>query len=208
LLAAKNEPLPITRPLKSFPIDIDGWKGRPAPPMEPRILAALGVDDYLDRIYISQDRTIIGLYIGYYQSQRQGDTVHSPLNCLPGAGWNPTKRKRITIPVKKGLDLDNNGDSEQHLRNITVNSLVIRKGYESQVVIYWYQSQGRVVASEYWGKIFTVVNAIRTNRTDTALVRVVTPVRNSGTPAENSAEKHAIMFVKSLCPLLENFLPG
>ena len=70
-------------------MQIGEWKGVQDPPLEPRVLEVLGVNDYLTRAYYRPDRAGVGLYIGYWESQRQGDTIHSPLNCMPGAGWTP-----------------------------------------------------------------------------------------------------------------------
>ena len=203
-MASKTEPVPIRRTLEDLPMTLGAWQGQPAAPMDPRILAVLGVDDYIERYYSTPDRSTVGLYIGYYQSQRQGDTIHSPLNCLPGGGWNPVKKDRISIPVD--VPGRSPGDAETS-RNITVNSIVIQRGMDSQLVVYWYQSQGRVVASEYWGKIYTVLDAIRTNRTDAAMVRVIAPIGVLNADADRRSAAQVIDFVKQLFPLLSHYLP-
>jgi EpsI family protein len=87
--------------------------------------------------------------------------------------------------------------------SIEVNRYVIQKGLEKQVVLYWYQSHGRVIASEYWAKIYLVMDAIRMNRADGALVRVISPVLNS----EKTAERHAVNFIRDLFSLLNRHLP-
>ena len=140
----------------------------------------------------------MGLYVGYYGSQRQGDTVHSPLNCLPGAGWVPTAVGRRTLSVS------DNG----HARTIEVNRVVIQKGLDRQLVLYWYQGHGRVVASEYWGKVYLVADAIRMNRTDGALVRVMVPLRDDGRDAEAASEQAAEDFTRDVFPLLGRHLPS
>jgi len=203
-MASKTEPVPIRRTLEDLPMTLGEWQGQAAAPMNPQVLAILGVDDYVERYYFLPDGSMVGLYIGYYQSQRQGDTIHSPLNCLPGAGWNPVKKERVVIPVEAPGRLPGEPVSS---RDITVNSIVIQKGTESQLVVYWYQSQGRVVASEYWGKIYTVLDAIRTNRTDAAMVRVMAPIGAGNSGAERNAAAHTIDFVKLLFPLLGYYLP-
>ncbi len=195
--ASRPEVTPIREPLSGMPMELGAWQGRPAPEMNQRVLAVLGVDDYLERVYYGPERAVAGLYIGYYQSQREGDTIHSPLNCLPGSGWNPVRRGHISIPV-----------TAENASVIEINRIVILKGVEEQVVLYWYQSHGRVVASEYWGKIYTVLDALRTNRTDAALVRVITPVASLDAKAEEVAERQAVDFVKALFPLLGRFLPS
>ena len=88
-----------------------------------------------------------------------------------------------------------------------MNRIVIQKAIDKQVVLYWYQSHGRVVASEYWGKIYTVLDALRTNRTDAALVRTVSPVADLDPASEQSSERESIEFVQALFPLLGTYLP-
>lgn len=176
------------------------WQGRQEPPFPKDILAVLGVDDYLTRAYFTDGgRQGAGLYIGYYQSQRQGDTMHSPLNCLPGAGWEPLSKGNIQIAVPVA--------SASAARDITINRYVIQKGLDRQLVLYWYQAHGRVIASEYWGKFFLIKDAVRLNRTDGSLVRVIVPIAggDAGTPA---AEETAVRFVKTLFPVLSGYLPS
>jgi len=193
--ASKSEPTPPRQPFSTFPMQVGEWRGENAPRFDQQILDVLGVDEYVNRSYVSGDGRV-GLYIGYYQTQRQGDTIHSPLNCLPGAGWEPTRRERVTLSVA-----DAGG-----ARQITVNQIVIEKGLDRQVVLYWYQSHGRVVASEYWGKIYTVLDAIRLNRTDAAMIRLISPapVASGG---EDAAAERASAFAVEMFPLLDRYLP-
>ncbi len=156
--------MPIKQPLESCPLLISNWVGQKAPDFDERSLAVLGVDEYINRMYTDASQKPLSLYVGYYASQRQGDTMHSPLNCLPGAGWSPVSFSRIGIPMR--------ATEQARDENVTVNRYVIEKGLDRQMVLYWYQSQGRVIASEYWGKFYLVLDAIRTNRTDGALVRI------------------------------------
>ena len=158
----------------------------------------LGVDDYVNRGYSTSGATV-GLYLGFYQTQRQGSTIHSPMNCLPGAGWSILGRSNHSISVAPQPSAPD--------RTININRVVIQKGTERQVAMYWYQAHGRVVASEYWGKIYTVVDAMRMNRTDGALVRIITPIADSGPEAEQAAEKVATDFARQIFPLLSTYLP-
>ena len=102
--ASKSEAVPPRESLATFPMDIAEWRGQPAERFDQQILAVLGVDEYVSRVYTAPTNVSVGLYIGYYKSQREGDTMHSPLNCLPGAGWQPVKQERVTIPVATSLD--------------------------------------------------------------------------------------------------------
>ena len=196
--ASRPEIIPIRQSLEWLPMQFGDWQGRHGADMEQRIQDVLGVDDYIRRFYYRVDpASTVSLYIGYYESQKTGATIHSPMNCLPGSGWNPVRKERISIPVNNGAD-------------IKVNRITIQKGGVSQVVIYWYQSQGRVIASEYMGKIYTVLGAMQTSRTDAALIRIVSPVpdnASSKSEAEAEAERAAVEFTQALFPLLSEFLP-
>ena len=197
----RTEIVPIRRTLQAFPMQLDDWHGRRLPDFEAKIVGILGVDDYLTRMYRRANSPELHLYIGYHDSQRQGDTIHSPLNCLPGAGWEPMAFARAWLEVP---------DGEGSPRRIEVNRVIIQKGLDRQLVYYWYQSQGRVVASEYWGRVYLVLDAIRFNRTDGAMVRVIAPLPDAQrfTEAdERRAEEGATAFIRSLFPRLREFLP-
>ena len=191
----RAEPVPVRDALTSCPLQLSDWTGERAPDFDEATLAVLGVDEYINRVYLDTTQRPIGLYVGYYGSQRQGDTMHSPLNCMPGAGWSPISFDRITIPVEGVTPTS---------RNILVNRYVIEKGLDRQLVLYWYQSHGRVVASEYWGKFYMVLDALRTNRTDGALVRIIAPIGAD----EGDAERQAVSFAQVLYPLLGRYLPS
>ena len=85
-----------------------------------------------------------------------------------------------------------------------MNLYVIRKDLDQQIVLYWYQSHGRVVASEYWGKFYMVYDALRLNRTDAAMVRITVPVRNGDADA---ARNQAIAFAKQVATDVEQVIP-
>jgi len=170
------------------------------PPMDPKALAILGVDDYMSRTYFGSGRRIAGLYVGFWKSQTQGDTIHSPLNCLPGSGWEPLSKDYLTVDVPEGAAAPS--------RSISINRYVIQKGLDRQVVLYWYQSHGRVVASEYTSKFFLVKDAIQMNRTDAALVRVIVPIASSDGEAEMRAQADGVGFIRTFFPVLRQYLPS
>jgi EpsI family protein len=196
--ANRPEQAPARVAFETFPVQLGDWTGQQLPPMERNVLKVLGVDDYLNRIYSHPDRSVAGVYIGYYKSQRQGDSIHSPQNCLPGSGWEPLERTDLTIPTTTAA-----GPT-----NISVNRYLIQKGVDRQLVLYWYQSHGRVVANEYWSKFFLIRDAVRMNRTDAALVRVIVPIASNDEISESRAEKQAVDFVKLLFPQLPQYLPS
>ena len=198
LANARRSEVPVTRAsFNAFPMTLGNWHATVDPPLSEDILRVLGVDDYLARVYRRQDRAAVGLYMGFYGSQRQGDTIHSPLNCLPGAGWEPVRQGRLTIANADGAG-----------RDITVNRYVVQKGLERQLVLYWYQSHGRVIAREYTSKIFMVYDAMRLNRTDGAMVRVITPIIGESSEATAAATERTSSFVKTMFPQLARVLPS
>jgi EpsI family protein len=178
------------QPLRDLPYTLGGWTGTEQP-VEDRIVQAVSVSDYTNRIYSSQQVGSAQLYVGYYASQRTGDTIHSPKNCLPGAGWDPVQSGYTKISVSGG-------------RQIVVNEYVIQQGLDKELVFYWYQDRGRVIASEYSAKFWMVADAISRNRTDGALVRLVTPLSGS----EVDARARLVNFTQILFPHLENALPN
>jgi len=198
LANARRSEVPVARmSFDAFPMTLQDWRATVDPPLSEDILKVLGVDDYLSRVYYRADGAAVGLYMGFYGSQRQGDTIHSPLNCLPGAGWEPVKEGRLTI---------NNVDGAG--RDVTVNRYVVQKGLDRQLVLYWHQSHGRIVASEYTSKLLLINDAIRINRTDGSMVRVIAPIPVSAQDEGAAAEKLAESFVRVLFPQLPAYLPN
>lgn len=193
-----TEEVVLSQSLSSLPLRVGPWEGRDAAPLAPDILATLRVDEYVNRGYRAPGRPHLSLYVGYYHSQRQGQTMHSPLNCMPGSGWQPMLRTRIGITAPAAIGAASG--------RVDVNRMIIQKGLDRQLVLYWYQSHGRIVASEYWQKIYTVVDAMRHNRSDGSLVRVIVPVASEGAAAEQAAERTALEFVDLVLPLLSERL--
>lgn len=177
------------QPLAALPLQVGEWQGFDAPPFEDDLLAQLGVDDYVNRQYTHVGAVPIGVYVGYYASQRQGDTIHSPQNCLPGAGWRA---------VETGVaDLAVGG------RSLRVNQFVIQKGLDRQVVLYWYQGRGRVIASEYRNKALLVLDSVRLHRSNGGLVRLIAPIATTA----DAAKTELSAFARLLFPHLARHLP-
>jgi EpsI family protein len=186
-------------PLSALSLSIARWQARDNQRFAPNIEKVLGADEYVNRVYTSRAEPYVTLYVGFYQSQRQGDTMHSPLNCLPGAGWQPVRQDRATLTIQEP-----NGAA----RAVTVNQFVIEKGIDRQMVLYWYQSHGRVVASEYASKVYLVYDAMRLNRTDAAMVRVTTPILGTAESDERAAAARLVEFVQHMYPQLVALLPS
>jgi len=197
LANARRAEIPVSRQsFTQFPMTIGPWRAVVDPPLEPAILKVLGVDEYLSRVYYKGNQYAAGLYMGFYGSQRQGDTIHSPMNCLPGSGWEPVSEGRLKL-----TNVDGAG------RDVTVNRYVVQKGLERQMVLYWYHGRGRVVASEYESRALLIRDAIMTNRTDGSLVRVIVPVRGAEESGISTAQARAEEFVRVIFPSLDAYLP-
>jgi len=194
-----------SEPLKLMPETIGSWTGQDLP-IADDVLAVLGKGDFLNRVYtssqpinISQTSTPvaanlpIGLFIGYFPTQRTGQSIHSPQNCLPGAGWTFDSRRYLTLK-------DVNGKS------FRVGEYQISNGETRQFVIYWYQAHGRSIPNEYVARAYMVADAIRMNRTDGALVRVITQIAPTETVAD--ARQRAVRFTSLMEPMLPRFIPN
>jgi EpsI family protein len=176
-------------PLRDLPYNVDAWSGV-EDPLSDEIVQAVGVSDYTNRSYSADGRDPVQLYVGYYGTQKTGETMHSPKNCIPGSGWDPINSAVATIPIADG-------------RQIVVNDYIIQRDQDKELVFYWYQGRGRVVASEYSGKFWMVADAISRHRTDGALVRLITPM-NDG---EAIARSRLVRFTQRLFPDLDNIIP-
>jgi EpsI family protein len=187
------EDVPLKKPFAQFPMQIGEWVGAEEH-FDDKVYEVLGVDDSILGNYRTADGRRVQLYVGFYQSQREGDLIHSPRNCMPGAGWN------IVESAIEELDDPGNAPSK-----VGVNKLILQKGSEKQMVLYWYQSQGRFVASEYMQKVYLVTDSITRHRTDGSFVRLIAPVRDGD---EESALKTIKGFAHSLVPVLHEFIPS
>ena len=183
---------PPSEPLSQFPEFVGQWTGSDQI-ITQETRDVLGAGDFLSRIYRQDSQSLpISLFIGYFPTQRTGQTIHSPKHCLPGAGWVFESSNYVDL-------MDENGKTHH------IGEYIIADGETRQFVIYWYQAHGRSVANEYMAKIDMVVDAMRTNRTDGALVRVITPISSS--EDISVARKRAERFAMQITPSLPRFVP-
>ncbi len=189
----RGEIIPQRPPLSSCPDQLGAWSGNDIA-MAKDTLDVLGPGDFLLRVYRneSQPQPYADLFIAFFPTQRAGDTIHSPKNCLPGAGWGAIEAKRVTLQVA-GQD------------PFIVNRYLIAKGTDRQLVLYWYWAHGRAVASEYWAKIYLVTDSIRMNRSDGSLVRVTTPMFAG--ESTDAAMQRLLPFAQQVVPLLNQYIP-
>jgi len=177
--------------LKDFPQSVGTWqKTGNDQILDDETMKVLRASDYLLRDFRKPDGQVANLYVGYYATQRTGATYHSPLNCLPGSGWTLSEPGKATIALPDGT-------------SFVANKYVIQNGDYKSLMIYWYQGRGRNVASEYWGKIYTVLDSVRLRRSDGAMVRVTVPIGNS----EAKAQQTAIEFASAASTALPQFVP-
>ncbi|HLL70954.1 MAG TPA: EpsI family protein [Pyrinomonadaceae bacterium] len=183
----------VRRELKEFPAAVGRWQQRGVDTrFDAQTESVLRASDYLSRDYVSPDGRTANFYVGYYETQRNGASYHSPLNCLPGAGWMLKDPATIQIePAGGGAPFE-------------ANRYIIQNGDTRQLLIYWYQGRGRAVASEYWGKIYTVVDSVKLRRSDGAMVRVIVPIQQS----EADALALATDLAAQVAPALPSFIPN
>jgi EpsI family protein len=193
-LNARQEYVPPAKALTSIPQRQENWEMVKEWPMEPEVQAVLRADDSLSRHYVRPATPMgVGLFIAFFRTQRAGVAPHSPKNCLPGNGWVAEKSTVVQVPVP--------GRAEP----VEANFYLIQRGDNKSVVYYWYQSHGRTVADEYRAKFYVMADAIRLNRTDTALVRITVAVGPDGVEA---AQKSAVDFIRDFSAPIFGTLPG
>lgn len=194
LLGARNnsEIIPARVPLASFPRTAGTWTSRDIL-LSKDVLDVLGPGDFLLRDYEDiESRAHVAVFIAYFPSQRTGDTIHSPQNCLPGAGWSPIEAGRMTILADGHAPF-------------SANRYLVAKGHERQLVLYWYWAHDRGVASEYAAKYYLVADSIRMHRTDGSLVRLSTSVKSN--EDLTSVDRMLVSFARNLVPLLPTYVP-
>ena len=178
--------------LKEFPKELGSWRQTGGDQIiDSATISVLRASDYVLRDYRSVDGSLANFYVGYYATQRDGVSYHSPLNCLPGSGWVMGRPETVSITPADG------GPSFE------ANRYLIDSGPSKSVLVYWYQGRGRRIASEYWGKVYTVLDSVKMRRSDAAMVRVTVPVRDS----EATAMKMASDFAANAAVLLSQYVP-
>lgn len=151
------EQIPEHEDFISFPMQFTDWIGEHEK-LDDRVVDKLGMTDYLFVNFTSIDRNIVNVYVAYYESQRKGQSPHSPRVCIPGGGWEISEFSRSQV----------NGEP--------INRVIIKNGDQEQLVYYWFQGRNRQIANEYVNKWYLFKDALLENRTDGALVRYVTPI--------------------------------
>jgi EpsI family protein len=193
--------VPPSQPLSLMPTVIGNREAIDIP-LDDETLQVLGKGDFLNRLYRTprsvqvkspEDYLEVGLYIAYFATQRSGQSIHSPQNCLPGAGWT-FQSSGVTVFT------DSTG------KEYRVGEYLITNGSATEEALYWYQLHGESIASDYKAKLYTLADSIRYSRTDEALIRIMTPVA----PGEDRAEarNRVVGFAQQIAPLLPAYVPN
>jgi len=188
LISNRSEIVPERSRFVTFPATIGAWHGH-ASLLEPQVENSLAMEDYVLSDYSKADGKIVNLYVAYYASQRTGESPHSPLVCIPGGGWSIAKLERASFDAERPL-----------------NRAIIERNGSKQLVYYWYEERGRSIASEYWSKWYLLSDAITKNRSDGALVRLITAI--SPGELERDADNRLLLFTQDLLPRLGGYLPS
>lgn len=180
--AARRARPPEPAALAGLPLAIDGWTGTDAGPLDAATTRELAADAYVTRTYARASVLPVGLYIAYYAQQRPNVSIHSPLHCLPGTGWEPLDVSTVQIAGANGSAL--------------ARRMIVRKHLDRAVVLYWYAVHGRALASEVASKLWLLHDSLRFGRSDAALVRISVPI----TQSVDAADAESLAFARALLP--------
>jgi EpsI family protein len=190
--ASHGDAVPLKQPLDQFPKTLGDWRTTQVGVVDQDTLNVLRADDTMSRDYAS-GYGIVNLWIAYFQTQRTGQSPHSPKNCLPGAGWSQVSAGDLDVRIPATNE------------TIRINRYEVSKGQEKSLTLYWYQSQRRVVANELDAKLWLVADSVRLHRSDTSVVKIVVPIFHD---QEKRAEETGVKFVETVYPALRSFLPS
>lgn len=190
--APHGKSMPLQQPIFHFEDQIGEWQGEAPRTLDEKVLEVLRLNNYVDRVYRNAEGEWMSLYVGYFEDQKSGQTIHSPKNCMPGAGWNFEQTETVTFEI----------ESDQHptIHFKALRGMLLNKK-QRMLSYYWYQSRGRFMAGEIAHKWFLITDAIRYNRTDGALVRVLAPLDAESDLEAVDAEVRA--FIREFVPTLQ-----
>ena len=184
----QQQSIPLQHPLDSIPLVLFGQPGIGGT-IPPDQREAAGMSSYIYRYYGGATPPF-EVYVGYYDHQTQGKTIHSPKNCLPGSGWESLQQSVIPLTTAIGT--------------VIVNRDVLQNKDQRALVLYWYQGRGRIAAGEYQVKWELLRDAALRGRTEEALVRVVVhmPPASSEPEATVQAERVAAALAEEVAKVL------
>jgi len=187
-----REKIPSSRPFTQFPLSVGDWEGT-RQIMEQKFITELDLSDYTMIDYKNGEGKHVDFYVAYYESQRKGESIHSPETCLPGSGWVFRQAGRVQVGIA--------GQSG----SIRVNRAIMEKSGVQQISYFWFPARGRILTNAWEMKFFTFWDSLTRQRTDGALVRIITPVY--GNEEVKDAEARIEGFTEEIVPVLDGFLP-
>jgi EpsI family protein len=194
-----DELIPERESFIALPRDLSNWRCPRPQEMDPTVHAILGVTDYVRCDFVNPERqAIVNLYVGYHESQvrrygENGDetrTIHPPEHCLPGSGWNIVDSR--LVPITSGS------------LSGTAKRFVIARGEERQLVYFWYQSRGRLIARNHEVILYKFLDRALRQRSDGSLVRFTTPIPNEDLDFADAAIRD---LAATITPHFERHLP-
>jgi len=194
LMPPRTEIVPSRESFVQFPLNLGQWQGHRVP-MEPVYVDALKLDDYIIADYRRAAALPVNLYVAWYNSQRAGQSTHSPRTCLPGGGWQIVSLQPYWVPNARIA-----GSA------VRVNRAVIEYGTDRQLVYYWFQQRGRVITNEYLVKWYMFVDSLLRRRTDGSLIRLIVPVPSG--VAIDQAQSELDAFTRAVTQRLPPYIPG
>ena len=192
-LPDRQENIPPRKEFNQFPYHINAWQSH-RKNMEAKFINALKFEDYLLSNY-SNKKDTLELYVAYYDSQRKGESAHSPRSCLPGAGWRITDRKSVGIEY----------NHESEVKQINVSRMLVQQGDTRFLMYYWFKQRDRHITNEYLVKWYLFWDGLTRNRTDGALIRVMYAIPKGD--EVNKADEVVQSFLRETLPLLPDYVP-
>jgi len=185
--------VPPRASLASFPIRLGDWVGTDIP-IAPATLKTLGRGEFLQRAYHHQitSEPEVYLYLAYFPNQHAGQHHHLPEDCLAGSGWSTVESGTTTLSFAGHTPFP-------------ANRYVITKGVDRQLVLFWFWGRGRGLASEDWADIYLVLDSLRFNRSDDALIRINTPLQAEEDP--DAAQRRLLSFGAQVSLLVDRYVP-
>lgn len=184
---------PLERSLDTLPATIGDWNQANQIVLDDKIIDMLGVDEYIEKIYVSPDNQAIDLYVSYFNVLKEGKQFHSPKNCLIGSGSTLLEVDTVRIPLAEAGSY------------VPVGFMMLQKGDRKQLILYWFQCRGKLMHSEYQERLFRVLDAIFKKRTDGAFIRII--VTDNGSDMKR-AKDSLISFASQVIPVLQQLIPG
>jgi len=181
--------VPIKQPLSGFPVEIGDWKFARKSFFSAPVIEMLGVADYISYDYAEGNGGWLNLYISYFTAVGVTGGYHSPQNCLPGGGWNIASVEDVALAMGG-----------------QIKKVLVQKGGEQQVVLYWFQNRGRIIASEYWEKIYLVLDAVFKQRRDGSFIRIIGQLPKGGDKDKFTQEM--VDFANKTVELAAQYIPG